>query len=134
MISSTDWSAQLDFRRHQLRMPKRILAKRAGVSLPTINRILSRKDQNPRLLNVRAIAAALGVDVLLGTETTVCATQSVHDFRKAQATAKANRLVKAVQGTMGLEAQAVDAETLRQMIEQTTAELLAGPPRKLWGD
>ncbi len=35
---------------------------------------------------------------------------------------------------MGLEAQAVDAETLRGMIDQTTSELLAGSNRKLWDE
>jgi hypothetical protein len=37
-----------------------------------------------------------------------------------------------VQGTSGLEAQAVDREALEQMIRRTTHELLAGPKRRLW--
>jgi len=37
-----------------------------------------------------------------------------------------------VQGTAGLEGQAVDEKAVESMVEQTTQELLAGSTRKLW--
>jgi hypothetical protein len=93
-----------------------------------VERILSGKEKNPGFANVQAIATALGVELHFQEP------QTAQDFRRAQATAKATRLVRMVQGTMGLEAQAVDAETLRGMIDQTTSELLAGSNRKLWDE
>jgi transcriptional regulator with XRE-family HTH domain len=128
MISNKNWFKQLELRRQQLGMSKKIVAKRSGVSLPTVNRILSGKETRPTFPNVQAIAAALGVELQLGP------IQNVHDFRKGQARAKATRLVRMIQGTMGLEAQAVDPQAIDQMIEQTVCELLAGSQRKLWGD
>lgn len=128
MIAPSDWSSQLEFRRHQLGMNKSTVAKRSGVSIPTVDRILSGREKNPRFSNVQAIAAALGIELRLHE------TQSAQEFRKVQATAKAQRLVRMVQGTMGLEAQGVDSETLEGMIDQATCELLAGSARKLWDD
>ena len=112
-------------------MSKSAVAKRSGVSLPTVERVLSGKEQSPRLANLQAIAETLGVELHVGASITVRETETAQDFRRAQATKKATRLVRMVQGTMSLEAQAVDAETLRGMIDQATSELLAGSPRKL---
>jgi transcriptional regulator with XRE-family HTH domain len=123
-----NWAAELEFRRHQLRMSKRAVAKRSGVAPATVERILSGKEKSPRISNLGAIAEALGVEVTLGVSTTP------QEFRKARAIAKAKRIVSLVQGTMGLESQAVDQKTLNDMIEQTTSELLAGPPRRLWDE
>jgi hypothetical protein len=39
-----------------------------------------------------------------------------------------------VQGTMGLEAQAVSAETLDDLTERHVEQLLAGSGRRLWDD
>jgi len=75
-----------------------------------------------------AIAGALGVELKLHE------IKTAQEFRKARAAEKATKLVNLVQGTMGLEAQAVNQQTLNDMIEQTTSELLAGPPKRLWDD
>ena len=128
MIAVTDWARTLELRRHELGMSKATLAKRAGVSLMTVNRILSGEDRGPRVTNLQAIAAALGVQI------GIAEASSALEFRKAQAAAKAKRLVRMVQGTMALEAQAVDSHTIADMIEQTTCELLAGSDRKLWNE
>jgi hypothetical protein len=37
-----------------------------------------------------------------------------------------------VQGTMGLEAQAVDAEGVMALVESSCQRLLNGPRKKLW--
>ena len=55
-------------------------------------------------------------------------------FRRQQAYAKARRLVGFIQGTMGLEAQAVDETALRDMTERTARDLLEGSNRRLWED
>ena len=129
-----DWANQLEFRRHRLGMSKRAVAKRARVASATVDRILSGREASPRIANLAAIAAALGVQVNLGANMTVTELQSAHEFRRAQALKKAARIVGLVQGTMGLESQAVEQNALNDMLEQTVSELLAGPPRRLWDD
>ncbi len=56
------------------------------------------------------------------------------DLKREQAERKARKLVSLVQGTSGLEGQAVDGQTLESMVERTTHELLAGSNRRLWSD
>jgi transcriptional regulator with XRE-family HTH domain len=128
MIAATSWFQKLEFRRVQLGMSRATVANRSGVSLPTVVRILSGKEQNPRLCNVDAIARALGVDISISLNDR----QSVQEFRKSQAETKAKKLIGMVQGNMALESQAVDQSTVAGMIDQTTSELLAGSRRKLW--
>src|SRR5580700_6511493 len=134
MIALTNWGTQLEFRRHQLRMSKAAVAKRSGVPLATVERILSGREKSPRIENVDAIAAALGVEVTLGASRRLNELKTAQEYRRDQAFKKAKRIVGHVQGTMGLEAQAVDQKTLNDLVEQTVSELLAGPPRKLWDE
>lgn len=115
-------------------MSRAILARRAGVSLPTVNRILSGKQSGATLGNVHAIAAALGVEVRIGSHPKIAETIGVDEFRKQQATAKARRLARMVQGTMALEAQAVDQKTLKGLMEGNVHRLLAGSNRRLWDE
>lgn len=118
--------AELDLRRRELGMSMGVLAKRTGLALPTVKRILSGRHAQASWENVVAIAEALGEEVVL------CATASSEDLRERQARRKAERLVKMVQGTSALETQAVDQAKLEQMIRRSVHELLAGPDRKLW--
>jgi transcriptional regulator with XRE-family HTH domain len=127
-IATTSWIRELEFRRTQLRMSRAAVAKRSGVSIATVVRILTGKERNPRISNIAAIAAALGLDFKI----TLNSEQSPHDFRKSQAETKAKKLVRMVQGNMALEAQAVDQAAVSAMVEQTVCELLAGSPRRLW--
>ena len=126
MIAAVDWSMRLESRRQRLHMSKAALARRARVPLTTVHRILSGKEKNPGIRNVAAIAGALGLE-MLGEP------QSAFEFRKTQATEKATRLVRMLQGTMALEAQAVDQNAIKGMVDQTACELLSGPTRSLWG-
>ena len=126
--------AQLDGRRARLRMSKVDLARRSGVSLPTVHRLLSGRESRARTDTVAAIAAALGVEVRLSENPHVHETHGVSDFRRAQARAKARRLARLVQGTMALEAEAVGVETLAALEEDNLHALLAGSGRRLWGE
>jgi hypothetical protein len=56
------------------------------------------------------------------------------ELKREQAERKAKKLVALVQGTSGLEGQAVDRETIESMVKQTTQELLAGSTRRLWSE
>jgi transcriptional regulator with XRE-family HTH domain len=134
MTGPIAWQTQLENRRRRLGMSKRILAKRAGISLPTVNRILAGKEKRPAIGSVQALAVVLGVVLRLGVEISLDEVRDALTFRKEHASEKARRLVRMVQSTMGLEAQAVDSQAVDEMIEQTTCELLAGPSQRLWDD
>ena len=125
---------ELDGRRVRLGMSKADLARRAGVSLPTVQRLLSGRETRARTDIVAAIAAALGVEVRLSDSPHVHESTDVSSFRMAQARAKARRLARLVQGTMALEAEAVGEGVLAQVEEQNVHALLAGPGRRLWGE
>lgn len=125
---------KLEGRRARLGMSKADLARRAGVTIPTIRRLLSGREKRARTDIVAAIAAALGVEVRLCQSPYVYESTDVSAFRRARARAKARQLAKLVQGTMALEGEAVGAEVLEEMEEQNFHALLAGSGRRLWGD
>jgi transcriptional regulator with XRE-family HTH domain len=124
----------LEQRRRDLGLSKAVVAARARLSLPTVNRILAGKERRLTLDSVEAIARVLGVVVRLGAAVGFEEAESVFELRKKQATSKARRLVGLLQGTMGLEAQAVGPDELDEMVQQTACELMAGSSRKLWED
>jgi transcriptional regulator with XRE-family HTH domain len=117
----------LEQQRQELGMSCAALAQRSGVALPTVQRILAGKSPGASVANVAAIAQALGMELALQIKTTA------QELREQQAQRKAEHLVGLVQGTAGLEGQAVDRESLGVMIRRTFHELLAGPNRRLWG-
>jgi transcriptional regulator with XRE-family HTH domain len=119
---------RLDARRRKLGMSYASLAERSGVSMATVQRILSGNHSGASFGNVVAIALALDMSVKI--EPTATATE----VRHRRARQKAERLVSMVQATSGLEAQAVSAATISEMTVQTTSELLAGSPRQLWNN
>jgi transcriptional regulator with XRE-family HTH domain len=134
MTNAMELPIRLEKRRKSVRMTKKILAQRAGMSLPTVNRILSGREKRLTINSIEAIAKALGVVVQVGASTDFIEVESSLSLRKKQAVAKAKRIVRMIQATMGLEAQAVGDDVLDQMTEETTYELLAGSPHRLWSD
>ena len=126
---------KLDQRRARLGMTKTAMAQRAGVSLPTVNRILAGKELNPSLSNLHALARALGVVIRLGGATDIEfeELQSPQEYRIKHARDKAKKLIRMVQGTMALEAQAVDDGTVDDLVEDATHQLLSSK-RRLWGE
>ena len=119
-------SQLLEKRRRELGMSRPLLAKRSGVSLPTVHRILNGPLEHRSMANTVAVAEALGVEVKFAP-----VVDSL-EYQEREAKAKAQQLVGLVQGSSGLEAQAVDSETARRMVSQTVHELMAGPRRRIW--
>jgi transcriptional regulator with XRE-family HTH domain len=118
----------LDERRRELGLSYELLSKRCGVSRPTVQRILSGHHAAASFANVLAIAESLGLGLRFDSKI------NTRDLKREQAERKAKKLVALVQGTSGLEGQAVDEESVESMVEQTTHELLAGSKRKLWSE
>ena len=85
----------LDLRRKKLGMSHAVLAKRAGMSMRTVVRVLSGSDPQAGFANVAAIAEVLGIEVKFTSKA------NVEELRERQARQKAQRLVGMVQGTMG---------------------------------
>lgn len=124
----------LELQRRNLGMSRAALARRSGVPLPTVQRILSGKQNVGNVANLHAIAKTLGVTIQLGADSAVRVDRNADTMRKAQAHAKARRLVGMGQATMALESQAVAADVLDQMTERTVHELLAGSSHRLWDE
>ena len=107
-------------------MSRTALARRSGVSLPSVNRMLNDGIDRTAVSNVRAVAAALGMEM------TIVPTCSSLEWQEKEARAKAKKIVKLVQGTSALENQAVDEPTLHDMTKKTVFELMSGSKRRLW--
>ena len=126
--SIRDLHNALDVRRRELDMSIEVLSRRSGVSVSTVMRVLSGHNPHVSLENVAAIADTLGMAVSLAPR------RSALQMREEQANRKARRLAGIVQGTLGLEAQAISLTELEDMARQTAHQLLAGPSRRLWSD
>jgi transcriptional regulator with XRE-family HTH domain len=118
----------LDRRRRDLGLSYAQLSKRCGVSRPTVQRILSGRQAAASFSNILAIAGSLGLELRFDSEL------APPELKREQAERKAKKLVALVQGTSGLEGQAVDRATIESMVERTTDELLAGSTRRLWSE
>lgn len=134
MITQLPPLTRLELRRRALGMSRAALARRAGVSAPTVQRILSGAEQAPSLAVLHAIAAALGVRVSIGSRPTIEEEATPAEFRRRQAESKGARLAQMVQATMGLEAQSVEPVALEAIAQQHVHQLLAGSNRRLWED
>ena len=119
---------KLESRRRELGLSQSALADRCGVSLPTVQRILSGHGPAASFENTVAIAQAMGMQL------DAVPILPAQEILEQQARKKAERLVGMVQGTSALEAQAVSARHLGQMIKKTVQELLAGSRRRLWAE
>ena len=117
---------ELERRRRELGMSRANVAQRSGVSLPTVNRVLSGSAENVQFKNLEAISNTLGIGLVLQRTTDNL------DFQETEARKKAERIVRVVQGSSALEAQALDAEAVEQLVRKTVHELMAGSRRRLW--
>src|SRR5258708_3020487 len=119
-------SERLNRRRLSLGMSCAIVARRSGLSLRTVQRVLSGKEPDVGLATTLAIARVLGVAFEVSDE------EEANDFRRRQAEQQAQKVIGLVQGTSALEAQALAAEELNSLRQHTVRDLLAGSNRKLW--
>lgn len=119
-------AAKMERRRKALKISRQLLAKRSGVSLPTVNRIFSGGWENTTFANLSSVAHAMGMDFEIKNSI------DEQDFMEQQAQAKAEAIAHMVQGTSALESQAVDDDTLKQIVRQTVHVLMAGSRRRLW--
>lgn len=126
MATMATKSNALEERRRALGMSHATLAERSGLSLPTVNRILSGRMESASFANVRRLADALEMGLVFDVP------HRGETARLRQAVRKAKRLAGMVQGTSGLEAQAVNRQTLRAMTRGAAGKLLSGSKRRLW--
>jgi transcriptional regulator with XRE-family HTH domain len=120
-----DFLRDLERRRKELGMTLDVLAKRSDLSRATVCRLLSGAHVHADFLHIVYLAKALGIDVEFKPT-------PVDDLVEQQAERQSRRLVGMVQGTMGLESQAVQAEEVARMERDARRRLLAGSRRKLW--
>jgi predicted transcriptional regulator len=117
---------ELNRRRRELGLTHAALAKKSGVSLMTVKRILTRGVKHANFGNVVAVAQALAVDVQF------VAHETSRKLREKLARQLAKRIVSMVQSTSALESQAVNQDDIDDMVEQTVHELMSGSRRRLW--
>jgi transcriptional regulator with XRE-family HTH domain len=118
----------LERRRQELGLSCERLAQRSGVSRATVQRILSGRLASVSHASVLSVVRALGLELRLDSQA------SPQELKEEQARKKAKKLVALVQGTSGLEGQAVDRAAYRQMVDRTVSELLSGSRRRLWSE
>jgi len=116
-----------DARRVQLGMSYRALARRSGVSEPTLKRVLHGQSPEVSFATVAAIAEALGVSLLFED-------RSVVQMKEEAARRKAESIAGMVQATSGLESQGVGDAALEEITRTLTHKLMAGSPRHLWSE
>ena len=121
-----NFTEKLDQRRQELGMTFDALSKRSEVPVSTLKAIFKKGVEHATFANVAAIADALGVDIELADAA------DSYDLLNQQAIKKARELVGMVQGTSGLESQAVEQNQIEKMVSQLVHQLMAGSRRKLW--
>ena len=121
-----NFTGKLDQRRRELGMTFEALSKRSEVPISTLKAIFKKGVEHATFANVAAIADALGLDIEFANEV------DSYDLLHQQAVSKARELVGMVQGTSGLESQAIEQSHLEKMVSQLVHQLMAGSRRKLW--
>ena len=111
-------------RRRELRMPISVLSERANTSASTVKRVLS-GDTSISFRTLARIAQAMGASLDMNVP-------PADRFIRKEARRKAQLVIRIVQGTSALEAQAVDKRTVETMRREVEDELCAHPGSKLW--
>lgn len=116
----------LNERRIQLGMSMQTVARRSGVGMRTVQRVLSGRDPSAKLDTVLRIADTLGVGLLPKNR------GAAHHVVRKQALRKATELAGMVQGTSALEAQALSKKALLEIRDDIASDLIRGSRRQLW--
>lgn len=117
---------QLQKRRQELGIPYLDLAARSGISIATAKRIVCGELENASLKHISAVAEVMGLSIEMREE------RSAFQTKEIAAAGQAERLVRMVQGTSTLEAQAVSEDQLDKMRRESVHRLMAGSPRRIW--
>lgn len=125
MNTTTTLLGVLNRRRHELEMPISAISRRSGVNPSTVTRLLSGDLSVAGFGTVCRIANALGVEIMIRE-------QPAFLMKRKAAKAAAAVIVKSVQATSALEAQAAGRKVLKLLEDRIVAQLLAGPGHKLW--
>jgi transcriptional regulator with XRE-family HTH domain len=120
------WLNDLQQRKQELGLSNAAISRRSGVSISTVERVFAGRGEGVSIGRIQKIAEALEAEVRS------IPTADAGDVLDQRARRIAQGIVSSVQGSMGLEAQAVSKSQLRRMVEQTIHELRAGPKRVLW--
>jgi DNA-binding IclR family transcriptional regulator len=124
-MDTSELLALLNRRRHELGMPIVVISRQSRVHPSTVQRLLAGELSVAGFGIVCRVALALGVHIAVREE-------SVIQMKRQAARAAAAKLVKSIQATSALEAQAVGTRMLKVIEERIMAQLLAGPGYKLW--
>lgn len=126
MVQAIHIPNELANRRRALGMPLDELSRRAGVSASTVKRFLTgnRWPSGDRALKISECLGMPGFDDQRA--------RGIEHMRMRQAVKKARQIVRLTQGTMALEAQAVDEATKKNTERMMAYRLLHGPRVRLW--
>lgn len=128
MVAVETAAAALEHRRHALGMTHAALAKRSGVSLATVKRVLSGEHGVTGFVQVLKIAEALGLTFEFKPQDTA------ENLQLTQATQQAEHIAGLTQATSSLESQGLDDAAYGRLVRDWTHRLMAGSKRKLWVD
>jgi len=116
----------LSYRRMLAGLTTAEIARRTGISQPTVYRILSGQSQHVQLDHIIKIGRLLGCSLQWD------AVLSEEDLITAQADRKAEKAVRMLQGTSGLEGQGLSPKELDRIRKKTKRKILSGSDRKIW--
>lgn len=125
MIAVHNILSQLEAKRHELGMSCETLARRCGLGLSTVQRVL-KGEVDARLKTLLTIAEALGVVIGVRSD------EPAEKMQSQQAKAKARRLTAIAHGSSALEGQAARAGTVKRIEKDMERKLLVGPTIRLW--
>ena len=115
-------------KRQELGMSDTYIAHKAGLSQPTVNRILSGRHSSARLDHIIAIAEVLGMKCQM------LDTKDAESMRYERARHVARKLAETTQATMALEGQGLKWKNIKDIMGREISKLLAGSNKKLWSD
>ncbi len=124
----------LALRRKALGMPWDALVERSGASRATVFRLLRDRQTTASFQTVIAVANALGVRIRFVGDAIQSQPLDVNALIDQQAEQQARKLVSLVQGTMGLESQALPEKSVTPLIKKMKKKLLSGAKKNLWYD
>ncbi len=119
-------------RKAKLGMSEAYIARRSGVSQSVVHRILSGKHSRAVFKDFLAIAKVLGLKETRVPNGFDLRWQSIPSILEDRAELLATVQAALVQGTSGLEGQAVSHQEQERLFLEYKSKLLAGPKKDLW--